>query len=397
MVGCDVRYRNDVRGCRAWIGVLALVIGAALVVPTGAFAASATITSVVPIATGGLSVATNVEIDQSDCTAYGYCSSFLELNTAPSGQSCTTYNPNQIAEVGPSFDGPGTTPVTLTASIYTYALSYQICEFAFLPDLTYHYLASTTYSPPVTTGSISVASEAGGVLGGTVSVDEPFCGFATDCLLFAQVYEQDGSGSCAATPAGKLIYSVPGAAGTGAGSWPYSFTPSVSAGSVQVCAYNFLGGSLIANGTYTFPPPPTVTVKNTPVSVPTAKLTLTVATARATLRRGLLKRFSNTTKLALSCRSLSHVKVRCSSSFERPGYTYRGSATASLSGKVIHTSWTLKRTKTKSSVPTMTSTTTPTKTTTTPTPASCTPLSDEGTCYEPGEYCRATDHERSCR
>jgi hypothetical protein len=23
---------------------------------------------------------------------------------------------------------------------------------------------------------------------------------------------------------------------------------------------------------------------------------------------------------------------------------------------------------------------------------SCTPLSNEGTCYEPGEYCRTTDH-----
>jgi hypothetical protein len=24
--------------------------------------------------------------------------------------------------------------------------------------------------------------------------------------------------------------------------------------------------------------------------------------------------------------------------------------------------------------------------------SSCTPLSNEGTCYEPGEYCRTTDH-----
>lgn len=27
-----------------------------------------------------------------------------------------------------------------------------------------------------------------------------------------------------------------------------------------------------------------------------------------------------------------------------------------------------------------------------PSPVSCTPLSNEGTCYEPGEYCRTTDH-----
>jgi len=28
-------------------------------------------------------------------------------------------------------------------------------------------------------------------------------------------------------------------------------------------------------------------------------------------------------------------------------------------------------------------------------PASCTPISDEGTCYEPGEYCRDDDHGAS--
>jgi hypothetical protein len=30
-----------------------------------------------------------------------------------------------------------------------------------------------------------------------------------------------------------------------------------------------------------------------------------------------------------------------------------------------------------------------------PSPASCYPLSDEGTCYEPGEYCRDSDHGAS--
>jgi hypothetical protein len=28
-------------------------------------------------------------------------------------------------------------------------------------------------------------------------------------------------------------------------------------------------------------------------------------------------------------------------------------------------------------------------------PAACSPLSDEGTCYEPGEYCRDSDHGMS--
>jgi len=28
-------------------------------------------------------------------------------------------------------------------------------------------------------------------------------------------------------------------------------------------------------------------------------------------------------------------------------------------------------------------------------PASCYPLSNEGTCYEPGEFCRKTDHGKT--
>jgi hypothetical protein len=28
-------------------------------------------------------------------------------------------------------------------------------------------------------------------------------------------------------------------------------------------------------------------------------------------------------------------------------------------------------------------------------PVSCTPLSNEGTCYEPGEFCRSSDHGAS--
>lgn len=42
------------------------------------------------------------------------------------------------------------------------------------------------------------------------------------------------------------------------------------------------------------------------------------------------------------------------------------------------------------SPPTTTPTTTPT-----PTPTACSPLTDSGTCYEPGEYCRASDHGTS--
>jgi hypothetical protein len=242
-----------------------------------------------------------------------------------------------------------------------------------------------------------VASEVGGVLGGTVSVDEPFCGYA-GCLRSAYVYEQDGSGSCASTPSGRLIYSVPDETGPGAGSWPYSFTPSVSAGSVQVCAYNILGGSLIASSSYVFPPPPSV-----------AKPKLSVPAARTALRRALVRRFSNEKRLTLTCRSLSRVKVRCTASFNRSGYKYRGPATATLSGKVIHMTLALKRTSLPTALtttPTQTTSapTTPAKTTptatvptataTTPaaTPVGCTPISDEGTCYEPGEYCRATDH-----
>ena len=58
-------------------------------------------------------------------------------------------------------------------------------------------------------------------------------------------------------------------------------------------------------------------------------------------------------------------------------------------------------TTTTTAPPTTTTTTAPPATTTSTSPppppstaaaTGCTPLSDEGTCYEPGEYCRDSDH-----
>jgi hypothetical protein len=50
-------------------------------------------------------------------------------------------------------------------------------------------------------------------------------------------------------------------------------------------------------------------------------------------------------------------------------------------------------TQTPAPTPTPTPTTsTPAPTTPSPTPTGCYPLSNSGTCYEPGEYCRANDH-----
>jgi hypothetical protein len=309
------------------IGSLTVVLTmfvVALVSPGAASAATATITSISPSVPGGLTVTTSVTVNQSDCTAYGYCGWFLVFNAAPVGQSCITYNASQVAAVSPDLDGPGTTLVTLVASLYQLAPSYQLCEFAYLPDETYHYLASTTYTPPVTTESISVASEPGGVLGGTISVDDAFCGDPAGCLLSSQVYEQDGSASCASTPSGRLVYSVPAVTGPSAGSWPYSFTPSVSAGSIQVCAYNFLGGSLIASASYDFPP------------------TLSTQQARSALRKTLLRRLGNARNIGLACSPRSLTSVRCSVRLERGSHWWLGTATARLSGSSIYVSWSLR-------------------------------------------------------
>ena len=47
---------------------------------------------------------------------------------------------------------------------------------------------------------------------------------------------------------------------------------------------------------------------------------------------------------------------------------------------------------TTTSPPTTTTTTQPPPPPTTAAPASCTPMTDSGNCYEPGEYCRDSDH-----
>jgi hypothetical protein len=53
-------------------------------------------------------------------------------------------------------------------------------------------------------------------------------------------------------------------------------------------------------------------------------------------------------------------------------------------------------TPTPTPVPTPTPTPAPTPTPTpAPTPTACYPITDSGHCYEPGEYCRAADHETS--
>ncbi len=336
-MGCWIGFR------RAFVraSVLALVIGAGIFVPSSALAASATITSITPNPSGGVSVATNVTVQQSDCSAYGYCGWFLDLTAAPEGQSCTTFNLAQLVGVGTVLDGPGTTPVTLTASLDQPG-TYQVCAFADLPDAigTYTELATATYTPPVATGSITVVPQAGSELGGTISVDQPYCDIG--CLWSVNVYEQDGSGSCASTPLGGEISFGPEESALGDETWSYSFTPDVTAGAVQVCAY-VENGPLVAASTYTFPSLSTVTSNNNPISTQVENPKLGVPTARAALKRALLKRFRNTRSLTLSCRSLSRLKVRCAARFKHSGYNYSGPVTASLSGNLIKIDWTLTR------------------------------------------------------
>ena len=386
MEGSLVRRWSSLRALVVRASVPALVAGAGLLVPSSALAATATITSIVPSATGGLTVTTNVTLAPSDCSQYGYCGWFMELTAAPAGQSCNPFDAAQLDAVGPVVNNAGTTSVALSASLFQPG-TYEICAFADLPNGTDTYLTSATYSTPAVTGSLSVGPEAGGQLGGTIAVDVPYCD--TGCDWFLETYEQDDSGPCSAAPSGSLISVGPDELGLGDQTWPYSFTPAVATGVLQVCAY-LTGGSLAASSSYAFPASKTVTVKKKPRPKPR----LLVATGRTALRQALLKRFKGASSVTLTCRSVSLTKVRCAVNLKRAGFVYRGPATALLSGKVVRMSWALKRVASTRPVvnePT-TPTTTPTSTAPTPTPVSCTPLSNEGTCYEPGEYCRNTDH-----
>jgi hypothetical protein len=370
-----------VRSVLLRIGVGAIGIAAILLSPAGAFAASATVT-VAPASGGGLSVAANVTVDQSDCSsAYGGCDWFIELTDASGGQSCTTYDAGELAGVGALVETRGVSSLSSTVDFFEPG-PYDICAFAWLgADDSETYLGSTTYSPPPATGSMSVGAQSGGRLDGTVSAAVPFCEGV--CAWSVNVYEQDGSGACSSGPSGTLASVGSDQFVLGTATSPYSFTPDVSSGTLQLCAY-LNDALLIASSSYTFPAP-RATVNKKPVIKPK----LLVAMARLALRRALVKRIIGARNLELSCGSLSRTKVRCAVSLKRSGVVYQGPATALLTHSIIHMTWTLKPVApVKKPTPT---TTTPTTTPTTPA-ASCTPLSNEGTCYEPGEYCRENDH-----
>ena len=370
-------------------GAVAIAVGAILLMPAGAVAASATVTAT-PASGGGLSVTANVTVDQNDCSStYGLCEWFVELTDASSGQSCATYDSGELVGLGPLLGSPGVSSLSSTVD-FVGPGPYEICVFAWLgSDGSETYLGSMTYSPAAATGSISVAAQSLGMLGGTVSAAVPFC--ADGCAWSVNVYEQDGSGSCSATPTGTLALVGSDHFVIGPQTQSYLFAPDVSRGTLQVCAY-VNDASLIASSSYTFPTPKTP-VRREPVTKPK----LAVSTARSALGRALAKRIIGVRSLELSCRSLSRTKVRCAVSLKHSGAVYRGSATALLSHGAIHLSWMLRRAPSvKRPTPTTTNPATTTPTTTAPMPppppASCTPLSNEGTCYEPGEYCRDTDH-----
>lgn len=373
-----------------------LVVCGTLALPSAAGAATAAFTSITPNPGGGLTVATTVTTDQSDCSQGGYCGWFLELSAVPANQSCNVWNDAELAAVGPLEDSTGATSLTLSASL-AQAGSIDVCAFADLANNlgTPTFLASTTYTTPAATGTVSVAPISATQLGGTVSVDEPYCD--SYCVWSANTYVQDGSAPCSTAPSGTSVSTGPDEYNLGTQSWAYSFTPDISTGSLEVCTY--VGdGSLVASNSYAFPAAQTVTVKKTTAPKPR----LLVSTGRSELRRALLRRYRGAQKLKLACRSQSATEVKCNVSLKRTGSVYGGAATARLSGKFLHISWSLKRRSSTTPTVTTPTTTTPTTTTptttnptptkTTPTTVSCTPLSNEGTCYEPGEYCRTTDH-----
>jgi hypothetical protein len=84
----------------------------------------------------------------------------------------------------------------------------------------------------------------------------------------------------------------------------------------------------------------------------------------------------------------------------RPGYRVRVDVRVSLHGRkgACQTAFTPRRRSpapAPSPTPTPTPIPVPAPPAPAPTTASCYPLSDEGNCYEPGEYCRDNDHGAS--
>ncbi len=319
------------------LALVAVLVTALTFFASGAFAASGTINSVsiVTAPWGGMSMSATVTVNQADCPTYGTCDWGLDETAAPVSTGCTTFESNQMHGESGLLTGTGTFDETLPMSVAPVGTD-QVCLFIDGPTSpgnvgSMTLLASTTLVVPAPSGSISVASENDGQLGGFVSMSEPGCG--DQCSWSVDVTEQDGTAPCPTTQSGTPIWS----SGTVTGSLktlPYAFTPDISTDSLHVCLYN-QAGLLLESAGYSFPAASTSSPRPTP--------DLSVAAGRAALRRALLRRSNGARQIVMTCRSIARTTVKCLVTFQRARYRWTGSGTADLASTVIRTRWVLQR------------------------------------------------------
>jgi hypothetical protein len=126
--------------------------------------------------------------------------------------------------------------------------------------------------------------------------------------------------------------------GPGTYTWPYSFAPAVSSGTITLCVY--LTGQLVGTGSITIPPPASApTPTNSPSTGGSSQQFLSFSSAQAALRSAVSRRFRPLRSLKLRCSRLATNKVACTASFIHNGHRFIGTATARLSGQWIYMTW----------------------------------------------------------
>jgi len=370
---------------RLTLVAVAMATAAVLSVPGVAAAATGTLSVTSPDPSGGIDVAATVTVTQADCTSYGYCGWFVVLTAAPANQSCTTFQSSELVAVGPVEQTTGTVSQPFQASLYGQG-PFDLCLFIDPPTAvgTDQLLAQTSYSVPSATATISSELQPGGTIGGTITVTQPFCSLSCDWNATSTAH--DGAGACPSSQASIPVWSGPVEFASGTYSWPYSFTPDISTGTETLCVY--VGQQLAGSGAFTFPAPPTQPSAGTQGPV------LTLVAARNALRQALRRKYRNARNFALACTRVTRTKVRCQVRFVRAGRHWAGTAIARLSGNLIYMTANVGPSRPAAPPPSRPTSPTPTQTPS-PTPTGCYPLSNEGTCYEPGEYCRNDDHGAS--
>lgn len=309
--------------------LLACVIVGGLLVPAAAQAATGSIAVTGIDPAGGLDVTATINVAQSDCTTYGYCGWFASAGAVPAGQGCT----QAYGWVGPVQQTLGPTPENFVLHPLNPG-PYTLCLQLLTPTDSTVTLAQSSYTVPAPSATIT-SHLTSGEISGTISISQPYCEYADACGSSAIATQQVGSGPCTSLPNFQTIWSDSTLAGQGTSSYPYTFTPAASSGSLTLCVY--LNDQLVGSSSFTFPapaPPPPATSRS---SHPSPYLGL--STAKTALRRAIGRHFKPVRNLRMRCHRSSATIVRCSATFIRRHTRISGVATARLSGRWIYLSW----------------------------------------------------------